>query len=230
MVLAQVDLSFVDRLVDSFKELGFAIGNFVPKLVAAILVFVVGRWIAGWVRKWAERGLSKLGVDRMAASAGIDGFLRQAGTTPVRLIAQVLYYLIVIVFVQVAAEVLGIDRLTALLDTLIGYLPLVVVAMLILFITGAVAAWAARMIAPFAESRQLPWLDDVVRYAIIVIGFLAALDTLNFAPEVMGRLQQTLLQYVPLSVLVAATVSFGVGGIDVAKRWWEKYLTPKNEN
>jgi len=47
------------------KELGFAIGYFVPELVAAILVFLADRPTAGWVRKLLEGGFSKLGVDRV---------------------------------------------------------------------------------------------------------------------------------------------------------------------
>ncbi len=227
MLVAQIDTSFLDRLWESFAELGSDIGNFVPRLLAAILVFVVGRWIAGWVRRLAEKGLGKLGVDRLAAAGGVDGMLRQAGTTPVRLIAQVLYYLVLLVFLQVAAEVLGIDQLTSLLSTLIGYLPLVIVAIAIMFVAGAIANWVARMIRPFAESRGLGWIDNVARWAILVIGFLAAMDTLNFAPEVMTRIQNTLLQYLPLSVLIAGTIAFGVGGIETAREWWRRYLSPK---
>ena len=86
-----------------------------------------------------------------------------------------------VVFVQIAAEVLGIDRLTALLDTLIAYLPLVVVAILVLFVAGAVANWAAGVVRPFAEGREMPWIAMAVRWGIIVIGALAAFDTLNVA-------------------------------------------------
>ena len=142
--------------------------------------------------------------------------------------AQVLYYLVMIIFLQIATEVLGIDRLTVLLDTLIAYLPLVVVALLIVFVAGAVAGWAAGVVRPFAESRNMGWLAVVVRWAIIVIGALAALDTLNFAPGVTENIQATLLQWLPLSILVTGAIAFGIGGIDTAKKWWAK-LDPKTD-
>lgn len=226
-LLAQVDLSFVDQLVESFEELGGAIGNFVPRLVVALLLLWVGSWIAGWGRRWIEKGLEKVGTAKLTEASGIEPMLQQAGTNGPRLIAQVVYYLVMVIFVQIAAEVLGIDRLTALLDTLIAYLPLVVVAILVLFIAGAVANWAANVVRPFAESREMPWIATAVRWGIIVVGALAAFDTLNFAPGVIENLQTTLLQWLPLSVLVALAVAFGIGGIDTAKKWWAR-MEPKD--
>ena len=227
-VLAQVDLSFVDRLVESFKDLGGSIGNFLPKLVVALLLLWVGSWIAGFARRWLEKGLKKVGTTRLTEAAGIEPMLQQAGTSGPRLVAQILYYLVMIVFLQIAAEVLGIDRVTALLDNLIAYLPLVVVAIIVLFIAGAVANWAAGVVRPFAEARNFPWVATAVRWGILIVGALAAFDTLNFAPGVIENLQTTLLQWLPLSVLAAAAVAFGIGGIDTAKKWWAR-LAPKEE-
>lgn len=227
-VLAQIDLSFVDRLTESFKELGSGIGNFIPKLVVALLIIWIGSWLARIARKWLEKILVKIGAGKLTEAAGIEPMLGQAGTSGPRLVAQVLYYLVMIIFLQIATDVLGIDRLSALLDTLIAYLPLVVVAILILFVAGAVAGWAAGVVRPLAESRNMGWLADVVRWAIVVVGALAALDTLNFAPSVTENIQATLLQWLPLSILVTGAVAFGIGGIDTAKKWWAK-LDPKTD-
>ena len=228
MLLAQVDFSFIDQLVDSFSVLGRDIGAFVPRLVVALVLIVIGRWVAGWAKKLSERVLVRVGADRVVKAAGVDVALADAGTSGPKLIAQVLYFLVIVVFLQIAAEVLGIDRITALLDTLISYLPLVIVAILLLFITGAIANWAAGAIRPFAESRGFSWIDNVVRVAILVLGFFAAMDVLNFAPEVMANLQNTLLEYLPLSILVVVAIAFGVGGIETGRKWWEKYLDPEN--
>ncbi len=227
-VVAQIDLSFFDRLIESFKELGTAIGNFLPRLIVALLLLWVGNWLAKWARRWIERILEKIGTKKLTQAAGIEPLLEQADTSGPRLVAQVLYYLVMIIFLQIAADVLGITRVTALLDTLISYLPLVVVAILVLFVASAIAGWAAGVVRPFAESRNLPWLASVVRWGIIVIGALAALDTLNFAPGVTEDIQTTLLQWLPLSVLVTAAVAFGIGGIDTAKKWWAK-LNPRDD-
>lgn len=219
--------NFADQLGDSFSRLGSDIGDFVPRLVVALLLVLVGHWIAKLVRRLLTAGLNKIGAGRLTEAAGIENTLRQAGTSGVALIGQVAYFLIFIIFVQIAAEVLQIDELTSMLNLLIAYLPLVAVALLVLFVAAAIANWAANVVRPFAESRNLGWVSTAVRVGVLVVGILAAFDTLNFAPSVTSKVENTLLQYLPLAILAAGTIAFGVGGINTAREWWAK-LSPSN--
>lgn len=226
MQVRAVDFDFVDQLVESFSELGRDIGSFLPRLIVALLLLLVGHWIAKLIRRLTTKLLDKVGASRLTEAAGIESLLQQAGTSGVRLIGQVLYFLIFLIFLQIAAEVLGIDQLTRMLTQLIAYLPLVAIALLVLFVAAAIANWAAGVVRPFAESRNMGWVATVVRVGVLVVGVLAALDTLNFAPSVTSKVENTLLQYLPISVLLAGVIAFGVGGIDTARQWWTK-LAPR---
>lgn len=227
-MLAQVDLGFVDQLVDSLEELGRDIGSFIPKLIVALLLLIVGNWIAKFIRRWVVRILNRVGAERVVESAGLKAPLESAGWSGVDLVGTVIWFLIMIIFVQLAAEVLGIDQLTMLLDQLIEYLPLVVIAILIIFVAGAIANFAANFVRPFAESRGMPWLTTVVRVGILFLGIVAAFDTLNFAPTVIEAVIDATLRFLPAGIIVAGAIAFGVGGIDTAKQWWARYLTPKS--
>src|ERR1700754_97686 len=112
--------NFVDQLGDSFSRLGSDIGDFVPRLVVALLLVLVGHWIAKLIRRLLTAGLVKIGAGRLTEAAGIENTLRQAGTSGVALIGQVAYFLIFVIFVQIAAEVLQIDELTSMLNRLIS--------------------------------------------------------------------------------------------------------------
>ncbi|WP_158602872.1 mechanosensitive ion channel family protein [Jiangella rhizosphaerae] len=219
--------NFVDQLGDSFSRLGSDIGDFVPRLVVALLLLLVGHWVAKLIRRLLTAGLNKIGAGRLTEATGLENTLRQAGTSGVALIGQVAYFLIFIIFVQIAAEVLQIDELTSMLNLLIAYLPLVAVALLVLFVAAAIANWAANVVRPFAESRNMGWVSSAVRIGVLIVGVLAAFDTLNFAPSVTSKIENTLLQYLPLAILGAATIAFGVGGINTAREWWTK-LSPSN--
>lgn len=219
--------NFVDQLGDSFSRLGSDIGDFVPRLVVALLLLLVGHWVAKLIRRLLTTGLEKVGAGRLTEAAGIENTLRQAGTNGVALIGQVAYFLIFVIFVQIAAEVLQIDELTSMLNRLIAYLPLVAVALLVLFVAAAIANWAANVVRPFADSRNMSWVSSAVRVGVLVVGILAAFDTLDFAPSVTSKIENTLLQYLPLAILAAGTIAFGVGGINTAREWWRK-LSPSN--
>lgn len=227
--MIKTDVDFVDELTDSFTELGSDIGDFVPRLVVALLLLLVGHWIAKLIRRILVAALEKVGAGRLTEATGLERPLQQAGTSGVQLIGQVVYFLIFVVFIQIAAEVLGIEQLTSMLNELIAYIPLIAVALLVLFIAAAIADWAARVVRPFAESRNMGWISTAIRVGVLVIGVLAALDTLNFAPSVTAKIENTLLQYLPLAVLVAGTIAFGVGGIKTAQQWWAK-LAPRPDD
>lgn len=222
-------VDFVDELSNSFTELGSDVGDFVPRLVVALLLLLVGHWIAKLIRRILVMGLEKVGAGRLTEATGLEGTLQQAGTSGVKLIGQVIYFLIFVIFIQIAAEVLGIDQLTTMLNNLIAYLPLVAIALLVLFVAAAIANWAGNVVRPFAESRNMGWVATAVRVGVLVIGVLAALDTLNFAPSVTSKIENTLLQYLPLAILVAGAIAFGVGGIKTAQQWWSK-LAPRADD
>ncbi|NDL55526.1 mechanosensitive ion channel family protein [Phytoactinopolyspora mesophila] len=222
--LSNVD--FVDELVDSFAELGRDVGEFIPRLIVALLLLLVGHWIAKLIRRLLISVLERVGAGRLTEAAGLEPMLQQAGTSGIRLIGQVAYFLIFLIFIQIAAEVLGIEQLTQLLSDLIAYLPLVLIALLVLFVAAAIANWAYGVVRPFAESRNMGWVATAVRIGVLVVGVLAALDTLNFAPSVTDKIENTLLQFLPLSILLAGVIAFGIGGIDTAKKWWTK-LAPR---
>jgi len=226
-MLAQTDISFVDQLVDSFQELGRDIGEFIPKLIVAILLLIIGNWIAKWVRRILVRVLDRVGAEKLVEASGLSAPLSSAGWSGVALIGTIIWFLIMVIFVQLAAEVLGINQLTALLDKLIAYIPLVAIAILIIFVAGAIANFVSNFVRPFAEARGMPWIDNVVKFMILFLGVLAALDTLNFAPEVVAALIDATFRFIPAAIAIAFAVAFGVGGIDTAKQWWAKYLAPK---
>lgn len=227
-MFAQVaSADFVDELSNSFADLGRDVGEVVPRIVVALLILLIGHWIAKLIRRVIVMVLDKVGAGRLTEAAGLEPTLQQAGTSGVRLVGHVAYFLVFLVFLQIGAEVLGIDQLTRLLSDLIAYLPLVAIALLVLFVAAAIASWAAGVIRPFAESRNMGWVSTAVWIGILVVGFLAAFDTLNFAPSVTAKVENTLLQYLPLSILVAGTIAFGVGGIETARQWWAK-LAPRD--
>ena len=70
----------------------------------------------------------------------------------------------------------------------------------------------------------MPWLTWVVQILIVLFGVLFAMDLLkiNFAADITKILTAALG--------IAFAIAFGVGGIDTAKKWWAKYLAPRNDS
>ena len=120
----------------------------------------------------------------------------------------------------IVVRVLQIETLEVLLVRFLAWVPVILLAALVVVIAAAVANWTAGLVRPFADSKDVPWLTWVVQILIILFGVLFALDMLgiSFASNVTLILTG--------AIGIALAIAFGVGGIDTAKKWWAKHLAP----
>ena len=121
-----------------------------------------------------------------------------------------------------AAQALQVAELVTLLSGLIAYLPLVVVAIVILVIAAAIGNFLGDLVQPWATTRNAPWVAIVARYAVIIFGALTALEILGIRPGQHPHLRVHLRRL----FAVAFAVAFGVGGIETARKWWAKLPDP----
>jgi len=154
--------------------------------------------------------------------AGLTAALAPGGRTPAALFAMVVYAFLMVGLWLIAFRILELETIVSLLERLLAWVPIVIVASVVVLIATAIANWTASLVSPFAESRSIPWLATVVRVLIIIFGVLFAMDILNlqFASEIANILTA--------AVGIAFAVAFGVGGIDTAKQWWARYLAPRD--
>lgn len=213
---------FVDALTESLAGVGSAIGEWLPRIFAALLVLLVGLFIARWIRRIVRRLLEGEALSGFLDKIGIGEAVRNSGYSVADLGATVVYGFLALIVLLITSQTLGIDALTELLQNLIAWLPQLLVALIILAVAALVADFVANLIKPWAERRSFGWVDNAVRVGIIIFGVLTALDYLG-----IGAITNTLFTVVSGAAGIVLAIAFGVGGIDTAKRWWEKYATPR---
>lgn len=215
-------MSFWDQMVAEFDTLGQGIAEWLPKIVVAILVLIIGRWIIQWIKKLIEKVLNWSFFQGIFDRAGITSGLTSSDQTAAGIAATVVYAYLMVVLWLIAVRILELQTIEVLLERLLAWIPTVLLAVIVVIIAAAVANWVAGLVKPFADSSGVPWLTWVVHIAVIIFGVLFALDILNisFATNI------TLILIAAGGVAFA--IAFGVGGIDTAKKWWEKYLSPKD--
>ncbi len=217
-------MSFWDQLVAEFESLGTVIAEWLPRIVVALLILIIGRWILKWIRTLIEKFLNLGFMQAIFDRAGITGALASSDQTAAGITATVVYAYLVVVLWLIVFRVLEIQTLEDLLERFLAWIPVVLLAAIIVIVAAAVASWAAGLVRPFAESKNIGWLTWVVQIAIILFGVLFALDLLEitFAADIT--------KIFAAALGVAFAIAFGVGGIDTAKKWWAKYLTPKSDS
>jgi small-conductance mechanosensitive channel len=216
-------MSFWDQFVEGLSEIGRGIADFTPRLFGALLILLVGWWVAKLVRNIIQKLLDRPTVTKVVDRSGVGPALRNAGYSGASILANVIYAILLLAVFLLAAQALRVPELVALLSGLIAYLPLVVVAIVILVIAAAVGNFLGDLVQPWATSRNAPWVALVARYSVIIFGALTSLEVLG-----VGRVSTRIFEFTFGAFAVAFAIAFGVGGIETARKWWGKYLTPGN--
>ncbi len=212
---------FVGGIRDAFESVGSGLGEWLPKIVVAIVVLIVGRWIVRTLRSWVAKLLESQPAQTVFDKAGLTAALEPSGNKPAALVVTLAYAFLMLLLWLIIFRILEVNPIVDLLQRLIAVLPLIFVAVALVLVAAAVANFVTDLVRPYAEQRQIMWLPASVKIVIILSGVLAALDLLEitFAEDVVKILTA--------AVGVAFAIAFGMGGIDTAKRWWGRYLAPR---
>jgi flagellar biosynthesis protein FliQ len=206
-------------------------GDFLPRLAIALVVLVVGYFIAKAVKFAISRGLRAINFNVMTERAGIDGFLRAGGirSDGTDIIALVFYWVVILIALVIGFNSLGLGYITDLLSRVLIFVPKVLVAMLILAFGSYFAGFIGQAVAAYCKKVQLQdaeLLGRLCQYAILIFVVLIALDQVEIGGEIV---RQTFL-IVLAGVVFALALAFGLGGKDwaaeILERWWPRRKKP----
>jgi hypothetical protein len=208
----------------SFENLLFGLVGFIPNLVVAVIIFVIGWLIGVGLGRVVAQVVNALRIDQALRSAGVDRVVERAGFTmnSGAFLGALVKWFFIVVFLVAALDVLGLTVVTVFLrDVVLGYLPQVIAAVLILLVAAVIAQAAERIVAGSARAAHLTsanFLGSVARWAIWLFAIIAALDQLQVAPAFV----QTLFTGIVVAIALAIGLSFGLGGQTAAARYIEK--------
>lgn len=212
---------FVDGIRDAFESVGSGLGEWLPKIVVAVLVLIVGRWIVRTLRNWIGKALESQAAQTVFDKAGVTTALQPSGRSAAALVSVLAYAFLMLLLWLIIFQILEISPIVDLLQRLIAVLPLIFVAVALVLVAAAVANFVSDLVGPYAEERQIRWLPSAVRIVILLFGVLAALDLLEIS------FAEDIVKIVTAAAGITLAIAFGIGGIDTAKQWWARYLAPK---
>lgn len=216
-------INWADTLSQSFQGLYTGIVEFIPHLIIAIVIFVVGWLVGKGLGRVVAQIVNSLRIDQVLKSTGLETVLSRAGfeLSAGKFLGFLVEWFFIIVFLVASLEVLGLKMVTAFMaEVVLGYLPQVIVAVLILLVAAVVAEAAERVVTGSAKAASLHsagFIGKVARYSIWIFAILAALSQLNVAPGFV----QTLFSGIVIAISLALGLAFGLGGQASAARYLE---------
>src|SRR3989338_1473090 len=216
--------TWTEVLALSFQELWGGVLAFVPQLIVALVVFIIGWIIAVALGKVVEQIIKAIKVDMALRSLGVEEAVSRAGMKldSGAFIGGLVRWFFILVFLFAAIDVLGLTQVTEFLRSVVlTYVPQVIVASLILVAAALLAEVTQNVVEGSARAAQLPsagFLGGIAKWAIWIFALLAALYQLGIA----GPLVQTLFTAFVAMLALAGGLAFGLGGKDMAARYLER--------
>lgn len=192
----------------------------IPNILVAVILVGVGFFVADIVGNLVGDLLSGAGVNKFSKYLAVDGKTPSVQISSI--IAGILKAVIGLFFLVEALGVLNLQVLNTIGSAVIGYLPNVLFAVVVL----GLAVVGGQMLGNFlSETLGSKWLGTLVKFSLIILGVFMAFSELNIASEIVN----TAFIFIVGAVSVAFAIAFGVGGRDFAKRQLEK-LDKKIDN
>lgn len=210
-------------LTQSFQSLWANVISYIPIIFVALIIFLAG-WVTGAVLgEWVAKLIKAVKLDRFLVKLGVHEVVEKAGyhLDAGAFLGALVKWFVVLAFLIASVDVLGLDQVNVFLEQVIGYIPNIIVAALILIIGAFFADFLSRLVTGSARAsgvRSSKMIGSVTRWAVWIFALLAALSQLGIA----SLLFQTLWTGIVAAMALAFGLSFGLGGRDAAARMIDK--------
>lgn len=210
---------YVDILRSAFVELWAGAVLFLPKLLLAVIVFLLGLIVANLLRTFVVRVVAMLRIDELVARLGVkDAFARAGLKLEVSgFLGWLVKWFLIVVALIAAADALGWDQITVFLSQVVGYIPNVLIAVIILLVGIILANFVHGVVKSAVTAAEMvsgDFLSGVAKWSIIVFTAMAALVQLGIAEALI----QVLFTGFVAMLAIAGGLAFGLGGRDYASR------------
>ncbi len=202
-----------------------AIASFVPRFLAAALLFFSGLFIARLLKRLCTKALKTVRVSALIENTPVEHFLENANLdTFDQVLGSIVYWLVMLLVLQSMVAVMGLTPLTVLLDGIIGYLPDIFAAIVVLFI-GVLLAGLVESVVKGAirslDSGSGRILGTVASYVVMIVAVMAAITELGIASEFI------LILFVGFvaALSLGAGLALGLGGKTIVSQLLEDWYS-----
>lgn len=220
-------VTFFERLQDSFAQLA----EIIPALGGALIILFAGYLVAKLVENGTERLLRKLHLNRWLERGGVLEAVERTGThfNPTRVVGQVLFWFVMFAVIMLAANALGMESLASVFAELVGYIPSLMSAIVILIVGIVLGRFTGGLIMASAGAVQGgPTLARIGRWMVVVLAIFMALQELGIASDIVTTAFAILFGAVALALALA----FGLGNRELAgevtREWYSRYRAERD--
>lgn len=220
-------VNFTERLQETLAQLW----EFVPALLGAAVVLFAGYLLAKLVQKGAARLLRRIHLNDVLRKGGVMQAVDRTGThfNPTRVVANLLFWLVMFTVMLIAANALGLDSLAQVFSELVSYIPSVIAAIVIVILGIVLGDFVEGLIMASTSTLQGgPTLARAGKGGVILLAVFMSLQELGVGTEIVT----TAFAIIFGAIALALALSFGLGNRELAgevtRKWYEKYKAERD--
>ncbi len=211
-------------LKESFNAISNGLLKFAPNLIVALVILLVGCFLANWIGKLVAQLVNALKIDDVLRSAKVEEVLKRGNINlhTGRFIGGIVKWYIVVIVLVAFFNVVGLTQVNDYLNgVVLVYLPKVLVAAVVILTAAVIANTMSRIVTGSAKAGgfvSANFLGSLTRWSILIFAFMVALVQLGVATVFI----QTLFTGVVVALALAFGLSFGLGGQSAASDFIQK--------
>lgn len=212
-------LEIIQPLANSSELVWNTVVSFLPQLVIALAVFLIGLLIGSLVGRGVKHLVDTLKVDNALSATGLHHALEKADVrfNAGRFLGGLVNWFLVIVFLVLSLDVLGLEQLNEFLNEVLFYIPNVFIAVVVLMVASFLSNFVYKIVVGSSKAAGIEagnFLGSIARWAIWIFAILLALSQLRIADQFLF----TLFTGIVAMFAIAGGIAFGLGGKDSAQK------------
>jgi hypothetical protein len=213
----------VNMLLESIRESMHQIGAFLPRLLLAIVILIIGWLVAKAVRFAIVKALRTINFNVVTEKAGIDHFLKEGGANidTIRVLGSLSYWLVILAALMIASNSLDLAYVTDLICRIVLFVPKVMVAVVILVFGVYFARFVGAALTTYLRNigvGEAGLVGRLALYAIVVFVIMIALDQMG-----LGDIIRQAFLIIVAAIALGLALAFGLGGrqraAELIERW-----------
>lgn len=202
-------------LLQTFQKLIEQFFLFTPKILGAIVLFIVGIIIAKVITNILQKGLQKTGFDKLGDRLNNIDIIKRFGILKLSvLVSKTIYYFIMLVFVTAATETLGMQVLTNMVSALVNLIPKLIASAIMLLAGVMIADTLKNAVVNICKSLKIDsgkLLGNIVFFFFLIIALIAALKQAGIETSLL----ESSFNLIIGGIILAFAVGYGLASRDV---------------
>ena len=208
-------------IISPLYTLWLGLINVLPGIIAAIIVLIIGWFIALILGHVVRVVLEKLKVDKKVREANLTkaiGHLHIPG-----ILGEVTKWYIFIIFLQVAVDLLSLGTLTSLLDSFVRWVPNLIAAILIVVFGMVVIHFVELKIQEHSKVKGVHQVAKIIKIVLIIMLLIIALKQIGLEVSILENTFLLIVGAFAVGIALALGISLGLGMKDPASKWFNNW-------